>query len=273
MERAGLIRELERRAKELRKDILRMTTGAGSGHPGGSLSAADIVAVLYFHKMRLNPKKPDWPDRDRFIMSKGHCCPAQYAALSELGYFGKGEIGNLRKLGCILQGHPDMCKTPGVEINTGSLGQGLSVANGIALAGRIDRKDYRVYCVLGDGELQEGQVWEAAMSSSHYKLDSLVAIVDKNGLQIDGPTEEVMGLHSISDKFRAFGWNTMEIDGHSIGEILDALNTAEKMKGKPTLIVANTVKGKGVSFMEGQVAFHGKALDEEQLKKALKELA
>lgn len=272
MERPELIKSLESRARVLRKDILRMTTGAGSGHPGGSLSAADLVTVIYFHKLRHNPKKPDWEDRDRFIMSKGHCCPAQYAALSELGYFGKEEIGNLRKLGCILQGHPDMCKTPGVEINTGSLGQGLSVANGIALAGKIDGKAYRVYCILGDGELQEGQVWEAAMSSSHYKLDNLVAIVDNNGLQIDGPTEEVMGLHSISDKFKAFGWNTMEIDGHNIEDILDALNTAEKIKGKPTMIVANTVKGRGVSFMEGQAGFHGKTLDEEQLAKALKEL-
>jgi len=266
------IEKLQKIAKQLRRDILEMITEAGSGHPGGSLSAIDLIVALYFHKMRHNPKKPDWPDRDRFILSKGHCCPALYAVLARAGYFPVDKLKTLRKLGSMLQGHPDMKITPGIEMSTGSLGQGLSVANGIALAGRLDRKDYKVYCMIGCGESQEGQVWEAAMSAAHYKLDNLVGIQDYNKLQIDGFNECVKCIDPITEKWRAFGWHVIEIDGHNFDEIIAALDEAGKIKGKPTMIVANTIKGIGVSFMEDKAEWHGKALDKEQLKKALEEL-
>ena len=266
-----LIKRLNEKAKNFRKELLIMTTRSGSGHASSALSAVDIITALFFHQMRYNPKDPGWEDRDRFVLSKGHGCPVLYVALAEAGYFPKEELATHRKLGSILQGHPDM-KTPGVEIPTGSLGQGLSAAVGMALAGKLDDKDYHVYVVLSDGELDEGNVWEAAMAAAHYKLDNITAIVDRNHFQVDGPTEEIMALNPLSDKWRAFGWNVMEIDGHNMREILVSLDEAVKMKGKPTVIIANTIKGKGVSFVEGDNKYHGKALSEEELALALKEL-
>ncbi len=249
-----------------------MTTQAGSGHPGGSLSAIDVLTALYFHQMKVDPKNPQWEDRDRFVLSKGHSCPALYAVLAELDYFPKQKLSTLRKFESILQGHPDMNLTPGVEMSTGSLGQGLSVACGMALAGKLDGKGYRVYCVLGDGETDEGSVWEAAMAASHYRLDNLTAILDRNGMQIDGTTECVMCLEPLADKWSAFGWNVIEIDGHDMRQVLDALDLACDVKGRPTMILAKTVKGKGVSFMENKLEFHGRALTEEELSRALEEL-
>ncbi|MGO0121942.1 transketolase [Desulfothermobacter acidiphilus] len=272
MNREELLARLQVKAKELRRHVVRMTAAAGSGHPGGSLSAADIVATLYFAVLRLDPAHPTAPDRDRFILSKGHAAPLLYAALAERGFFPPAELLTLRKLGSRLQGHPDMRKLPGVEMSTGSLGQGLSVGVGMALAGRLDGRDYRVYVLLGDGECQEGQVWEAAMAAAHYRLDNLVAILDYNGLQIDGPVSEVMNLEPVADKWRAFGWQVQEIDGHDFGQILEALAAAEKVKGKPSMIIARTVKGKGVSFMEHQADWHGVAPKPEQAEVALKEL-
>ncbi|MDP7141105.1 MAG: transketolase [Candidatus Woesearchaeota archaeon] len=263
--------QLKQKSLSIRKSILTMLTKAGSGHPGGSLSAADIVTILYFYKMKHDPKNPELEDRDRFVLSKGHACPLLYAVLSEAGYFPKEELLKLRQINSLLQGHPHP-KTPGIEIATGSLGQGLSVANGIALAARLDNKDYKVYILLGDGESQEGQVWEAAMTSAHYKLNNLIAILDHNGLQIDGKTEEVMDVNPVIDKWKAFGWHVIEIDGHDYNQIIDALNSADAIKDKPVMIIANTIKGKGVSFMENNVGWHGKTPDEEQLKEALKEL-
>lgn len=242
---------------------------AGSGHPGGSLSCVDILTSLYFNTMRHNPSEPEWDDRDRFILSKGHAAPALYAVLAEAGYFPVKKLHSLRKMGSMLQGHPDS-KVPGVEVSSGSLGQGLSVACGIALAGKLDRKDYRVYTLLGDGECDEGQVWEAAILASHYKLDKLTAIVDRNGLQIDGPTEKIMCLEPMARKWKAFGWHVIEIDGNKMPEIVVALET--KRVSRPTVIIAHTFKGKGVSFMEGINAFHGKALSKEETKIALQEL-
>jgi len=267
-----IIAELEGKAKQVRRDIIRMLVAAGSGHPGGSLSSADIVTCLYFSKMRHSPKDPKWPDRDRFVLSKGHCAPVLYACLAETGYFPVDELMTLRKINSRLQGHPDMVKTPGVEMSTGSLGQGLAVGNGMALAARLDKKNYRVYVVLGDGEIEEGEVWEAAMASAHYKLDNVCAILDHNGLQIDGPNCCVMDPEPVAEKWKAFGWNVIDINGHSISEILEALDRAEALKGKPTMIVAKTVKGKGVSFMENVVDFHGKAPTAEEGERALKEL-
>ena len=246
---------------------------AGSGHPGGSLSAADIMAVLYWHELRLDATRPDWPGRDRFVLSKGHAAPILYACLAEKGFFPVEDLATLRKIDSHLQGHPDMQQTPGVEASTGSLGQGLSLANGIALAGKMDNADYRVYTLLGDGELQEGMVWEAAMTSAHYKLSNLVAIVDNNNLQIDGDVREVMGICGIAQRFRSFGWAAIDIDGHDIGQILAALDLARGNHEQPTAIVAHTVKGKGVSFMENQVGWHGSAPSPEQVKTALGELA
>jgi len=264
--------ELAEKACKIRQDIIRMLGQAGSGHPGGSLSAADIVAVLYFHEMKVDPQNLQWPDRDRFVLSKGHAAPVLYAALAEKGYFPVDELVTLRKLGSRLQGHPSMRYLPGVEMSTGSLGQGLSVANGMALAGRLDGRGYRVYVLLGDGEIQEGQVWEAAMAAAHYKLDNLVAFLDHNGLQIDGPTAEVMSPEPVTDKWRAFGWHVEEIDGHDLTQIINALDKAREVKGRPTMIVANTVKGKGVSFMENQAGWHGNAPNAEQTGLALREL-
>jgi len=263
---------LKEKANLLRQDIIEMISIAGSGHPGGSLSSADILACLYFNVLRHNPKDPEWEDRDRFVLSKGHVCPLLYSALARCGYFPLEELKTLRKINTHLQGHPDSQKTPGVEISTGSLGQGISTAVGMALAGKIDKKSYRVYVLIGDGEIEEGEVWEAAMSASHYKLNNLCAILDYNGLQIDGPIKEVMNSEPIPEKWCSFGWHTIEIDGHDILEILNAFEEAEQIKDKPTIIIAHTIKGKGVSFMENVVEFHGKAPTEQEAKIALNEL-
>lgn len=266
------IKDLEEKARLIRIDILKMLTLAGSGHTGGSLSAADIVTALYFYKMRYNPKDPSWRERDRFILSKGHAAPLLYAALSRAGFFDPELLKTLRKIGSPLQGHPSRQSLPGVEVSTGSLGQGLSVANGIALGLRLDGIDSRVYCLLGDGEIQEGQIWEASMTAAHYHLDNICAIVDNNGLQIDGPVKEVMRVDPLPQKWNAFGWYIIETDGHNMGEIVTALDEAETIKGKPTVIIAHTVKGKGVSFFEGRVEYHGIAPTQEELTRALKEL-
>lgn len=265
------IEQLEYKAKTLRKSVIEMLAIAGSGHPGGSLSCADIITALYFHVLRYDPKNPNWHERDRFHLSKGHACPILYAALAEAGYFPKEELRKLRKLGALLQGHPDR-RIPGIEVASGSLGQGLSVGLGMALAGKIDKIDYRVFVLLGDGELQEGNVWEAAMAASHYKCDKLCAIVDYNGFQIDGKVSEIMEIQPLADKWRAFGWKVIEIDGHNMRQILTALEAAGKVKDSPTVIIASTVKGKGVSFMEHVVDFHGRAPTGDETKKALKEL-
>lgn len=259
-------------AYKIRKDIITAVYNAGSGHPGGSLSIADIMAVLYFKEMNIDPKKPDMPDRDRFVLSKGHCAPALYGALAEKGYIPKEDLVTLRKISSYLEGHPDKNKIPGVDMSSGSLGQGISVANGMALAGKIDKKDYRVYSILGDGEIQEGQVWEAAMFAAHYKLDNLTAFVDYNSLQIDGAIQDVMNPEPIANKFEAFGWNVISIDAHDLDQIANAIETAKTVKGKPTMIVAKSVKGKGVSFMENNVAWHGSAPNTEQYEQAVKEL-
>lgn len=259
-------------AKTLRIDAIEMIRDAGSGHPGGSLSAAEIVACLFFHHMRLDPTRPTWEDRDRFILSKGHACPILYAALAEKGYFPKETLSTLRRLGSKLQGHPDMKKTPGVDMTSGSLGQGLSAGVGMALGGRLDGKDFRVYVLLGCGEVQEGQVWEAAMAASHYKLNNLVAIVDYNGLQVDGKTCEIMDIEPLSEKWHAFGWQTLRIDGHSIPEILEALGRARTQELGPTAIIAATTKGKGVSFMENVALWHGKAPSPAEAERAVAEL-
>jgi transketolase len=263
---------LKEKARLLRIEILKMLTEAASGHTGGSLSAADIVAALYFYKMRHKPKDPKWRERDRFILSKGHAAPLLYAALALSGYFDKPLLKTLRKLGSPLQGHPCSKKLPGVEISTGSLGQGLSIANGIAIGLKLDKLNSRVYCLLGDGEIQEGQVWEAAMTASHYKLDNMCAIIDNNGLQIDGHCCDVMCIEPIVNKWAAFGWHVIDINGHDMEAILDAFDEAETIKGNPTMIVARTIKGKGVSFFEGKVQYHGVAPTCEELEKALKEL-
>ncbi|SHM25435.1 transketolase subunit A [Caldanaerovirga acetigignens] len=263
---------LKEMAKKIRCHIIEMIAEAGSGHPGGSLSCTDILVALYFHEMRIDPSNPNWQDRDRFVLSKGHAAPALYAVLAERGYFPMEELKTLRKTGSMLQGHPDMKKTPGVDMTTGSLGQGLSAANGMAIAGKLDGKDYRVYVLLGDGELEEGQVWEAAMAAAHYKLDNLTAFVDHNGLQIDGPITDVMSPEIIQEKFKAFGWHVIEINGHDFEDIISAIKQAKKIKGKPTVIVANTVKGKGVPYMENKVDWHGKAPTKEQAQEALKAL-
>lgn len=264
--------ELEKKSNQVRRHIIEMTCIAGSGHPGGSLSGADIVTALYFSEMRIDPARPDWPDRDRFVLSKGHAAPLLYSALAERGFFPVEELKTLRKLGSRLQGHPDMRKLPGVEISTGSLGQGLSAANGMALAARLDRRDCRVYVLLGDGEIQEGMVWEAAMAAAHYKLDNIAAFVDHNGFQIDGPVDEIMSPEPVADKWRAFGWHVINIDGHDFKQILNALAEAKTVKDRPTMILAKTVKGKGVSFMENQVGWHGVAPKREEAEKALCEL-
>jgi transketolase len=267
------VKELEARANKLRQHIIQMTCAAASGHPGGSLSAADIVAVLYFHQLRHRPQEPSWPDRDRFVMSKGHAAPVLYAALAEAGYFPVSYLKTLRRAGSSLQGHIDMLSLPGIEMSTGSLGQGLSTANGMALAARLDKKEWRVYCLLGDGECQEGQVWEAAMTSAHYKLDNLTAIVDHNKFQIDGPLDKIKDVRPFADKWRAFGWNVLTCNGHDIKVLTGTLDSAAKCKGKPTVIIADTIKGKGVSFMEeNPLDYHGKAPSPDEEKKALTEL-
>ncbi|MFC2175177.1 transketolase [archaeon] len=260
---------VSKKAKAIRRHVCEATTTAGSGHPGGSLSAADVLATLYFHTLRHKPKEPNWPERDRFVLSKGHAAPALYAALAEAGYFPLSDLKGLRKIGHHLQGHPSM-KTPGVEACTGSLGQGLSISVGMALAARLDKRDNHIYCLVGDGECQEGQVWEAAMAASNYHLDNLTVVIDRNGLQIDGFTEDVMAIEPFAAKWRAFGWHVIKINGHNIPEIMAAL--AHREEGKPVAIIANTIKGSGVSFMENVAGFHGTPADQQQLEQALEEL-
>lgn len=264
--------ELQRKAAQIRQDIIRMLYHSGSGHPGGSLSATDIMVTLYFNEMHLNTKDPKDPTRDKFVLSKGHAAPALYACLAEIGYFPKEELLTLRKINSNLQGHPSMIKTPGVEISTGSLGHGISASVGMAIANKLDKKDGRIYALLGDGELQEGMVWEAFMAAAHFKLDNLCAIIDHNGLQIDGKNDDVMTVMPIAEKLLAFGWNVIELDGHDIDALLDAFSKARLHKGRPTMIVAQTHKGQGVSFMEDQAGWHGKAPNKEQAMQAMEEL-
>ncbi len=265
------INSLNETARQLRREILETIAEAGSGHPGGSLSELEILMSLYYCKMNHKPDNPDWPLRDRFILSKGHACPGLYVVLANCGYFPKDELKTFRKLGSRLQGHV-YTAVPGVEHNTGSLGQGLSVANGIALGARLLKSSFNTYCLLGDGEIQEGSVWEAAMTAGHYKLDNVCAILDYNKVQENGPVNEIKNEEPLLDKWKDFGWHTIEIDGHNFNNIISALNEFDSVKGKPTFILANTVKGKGVSFMEGQAKWHGKAPKKEELEKALKEL-
>ena len=265
-------KQLSLTANRVRQHIIEGTFNAKSGHPGGSLSAADVITYLYFKEMKVDPSNPKWEDRDRFVLSKGHAAPALYGALAVKGFFPEDEIKNLRKPTSFLQGHPDMRKVPGVDMSTGSLGQGVSCAVGMALNGKITGKDYRVYSVLGDGEIQEGQVWEAAMFASHKKLDNLMIFIDNNNLQIDGTMEEVNSPYPIPEKFAAFGWNTVEIDGHDFDQIEDAIAQAKSVKDKPTAVIMHTVKGKGVSFMENQVGWHGVAPNAEQYENAMNEL-
>jgi transketolase len=272
MNNAATAARLQELARQVRLDIVEMLFRAGSGHLGGSLSAADILVALFFGKMRLKPEDPCWRERDRFILSKGHGAPAYYAILARLGYYPREELLTLRQFGSILQGHPDSSCTPGVEIPTGSLGQGLSIANGLALATRLNGAGSRVYVLLGDGEVQEGQIWEAAMTAGHYGLDNLTAILDRNRLQIDGRTAEVMSIEPLAQKWEAFGWHTLQVDGHSIPELLAAFTQCEQVKGRPSMIIARTVKGKGVSIFEDQKKYHGVAPTEEEYHQALKEL-
>jgi len=260
-------------AKEIRKDIVTMLTESASGHPGGSLSAVEILTTLYFNEMNVDPSNPKNPKRDRFVLSKGHAAPVLYSTLVEKGFFERSELMKLRKIGSILQGHPNMNYVPGVDMSTGSLGQGISTAVGMALAGKLDNSEYRVYTLLGDGELQEGQVWEAAMSAAHYKLGNLTAFVDYNGLQIDGDISEVMNPNPIADKFAAFGWNVIVLeDGHDLVAIKNSIEEAKKITNKPTVVVCKTIKGKGVSFMENQARWHGTAPNKAQCDLALKEI-
>ncbi len=266
------IKELKKYAAKIRKHIIDEVYSAASGHPGGSLSCADILTALYFSVMNVNPKQPHWEDRDRFVLSKGHCSPALYAALAEKGFFPAEDLLSFRKIDSYLEGHPSMRYVPGVDMSTGSLGQGISAAVGMALAGKLDEKNYRVYTVLGDGELQEGQVWEASMAAAHYKLDNLTAFLDHNGLQIDGKITDVMSPEPVAGKFEAFGWNVIKVDGHDIEKIIEAINQAMSLKDKPTIIIAETIKGKGVSFMENQAGWHGTAPNKEQRDRAIEEL-
>ena len=264
--------ELQKTANEVRKSIITALHAAGAGHPGGSLSSTDIFTYLYFEEMNINPEKPDDPDRDRFVLSKGHTAPGLYSVMAQRGYFPVEELTTLRKLGSRLQGHPSMQYLPGLDMSSGSLGQGISAACGMALSAKLDKKDFRVYTLLGDGELQEGQVWEAAMFAGFRKLDNLVVIVDNNGLQIDGPVDKVCSPYPIDKKFEAFNFHVINIDGHNFDEIKAAFEEAKKTKGMPTAIIAHTVKGKGVSFMENQAGWHGKAPNDDEFKQAMEEL-
>ena len=264
--------EIQNIARETRKDIIKMISLAGSGHPGGSLSCVEIVVALYFKIMRHNPKAPNWTDRDRFVLSKGHSVPTVYSVLSRTGYFPRDWLWKLRKIDSNLEGHPCMRKTPGIEASTGSLGQGLSIVNGMALAGKMDKRDYRVYVLLGDGEIEEGQIWEASMTTSRYGLDNLCAILDHNRLQIDDSIKNIKNPYPLAEKWQAFGWEVVEVDGHNFADLLNAFAYSKQVKHKPTMIIANTVKGKGVSFMENQLAWHGKAPTAEQCELALKEI-
>ncbi len=264
--------QLKKTAQQLRLDMVESLYQAGSGHPGGSLSIAELMSVLFFHEMDIDPKNPGWEDRDRFVLSKGHAAPAYYAALANRGYFDRDILKTLRKTDSILQGHPDRKKVPGVDMSTGSLGQGISAACGMAYYGKDRNKDFHVYCILGDGELQEGQVWEAAMSAGHFKLNHLIAFLDNNNLQIDGSVDKVMSVYPLREKFEAFNWNVLEIDGNCVEEILKAVQEAKQCEDKPTIIICKTVKGKGVSFMENQAGWHGTTINEEQYKIAVREL-
>jgi transketolase len=271
------LKEMTAMAKKLRRHVVTMIGKAGSGHPGGSLSAVEIVTTLYFNVLRYNPADPHWEDRDRFILSKGHAAPLLYAALAESGYLSVDKLPTLRLLDSCLQGHCDVTSTPGVEMSSGSLGQGLSFGVGVAIAGRLDGRDYRVYVLLGDGECDEGQIWEAAMAAAHFKpnnaaLDNLVAIIDHNRLQIDGWNYEVMNIEPLAEKWKAFGWHTIEADGHNFSQLISAFNEAKQVKGRPTVIIAHTTKGKDVSFMENNVDFHGKAPTADEVKRALEDL-
>ncbi len=267
------VRALKPLAVELRQTILRMIAKAGSGHPGGSLSMVELLIGLYWHALRHDPARPDWPDRDLFFLSKGHGCPALYAVLAKRGYFPSEELMTLRRYPTRLQGHPERGSLPGVEIAAGSLGQGLSMANGVALADRLDQHRRRIFCLMGDGEIQEGQVWEAAMTAHHHHLDAVCAIIDANQLQQNGPVKEIQDIEPLADKWRAFGWHAIEIDGHDLAQVLKAYDEAATVTGKPQVIVARTVKGKGVSFMELNPAWHGVAPKPDELERALKELA
>jgi transketolase len=264
--------DLKSLARDMRVDIIRMIEAAGNGHPGGSLSVIDILTVLYWKFLKHDPKKPDWEERDRFILSKGHACPALYAVMAKRGYFPHDELLTLRKLGSPLQGHPDRMRLPGIEFSTGSLGQGLSVGVGMAIAAKMDKKNWKTYVVLGDGEFQEGQNWEAFMSAPKWKLDNLIVILDHNNGQIDGPVDQVMNIEPVADKLRSFNWDVQLIDGHDLGAIETALTNAHNGGGKPQAIIAKTIKGKGVSFMENNIAWHGNAPKKEDADKAVKEI-
>jgi len=271
-ENGNLVSNLENQALEIRKDILRMVYTAKAGHPGGSLSITDIVTALYFHFLRINPEKPTLPERDRFILSKGHACPVWYAALARRGYFPVDELLTLRKINGRLQGHPDMLKTPGLDITTGSLGQGLSAAVGMALGLKLDALEARVYVILGDGEINEGQIWEAAMAASKFHLDNLITFLDYNNLQLDGTCDTVMPIEPLVEKWRAFNWEVFEINGHDMSQIVNTIEVAQEVLGKPTMIIAHTIKGKGISFMENQCDWHGKAPNKEEFEMAMNEL-
>jgi transketolase len=272
MQKITDIYELKEITRKVRVDIIKMTNAAGSGHPGGSLSAAEIFTVLYFNIMNHDPKNPEWEDRDVFILSKGHCCPGLYSAMARSGYFPVEELMTLRKYGSRLQGHPHSSSLPGLEASTGSLGQGLSIAIGCALAIKLNKKSSRVYCLMGDGEQQEGQIWEAAMSASHYKLNNLCGIIDRNRLQIDGFCKDIIDYEPLEDKWRSFGWHVINVDGHNISDLINAFEEAKTIKGKPTVIIADTIKGKGVGFMENVSIWHGQAPNDEETKKALNDL-
>jgi len=272
MQKITDISELKEMARKIRVDVIKMTHAAGSGHPGGSLSSAEIFTVLYFNIMNHRPEEPEWEDRDVFVLSKGHVCPGLYSAMARSGYFPVEELMTLRKLGSRLQGHPHMCALPGLEASTGSLGQGLSIAVGCALGIKLSKKDSRVYCLMGDGEIEEGQIWEAAMSATHYKVDNLCGIVDRNRLQIDGFCKDVMNYEPLEDKWKSFGWNVITVDGHDIPALIKAFEEAKTIKEKPTVIITDTIKGKGVSFMENVAVWHGQAPNDEEMKRALNDL-
>lgn len=272
MQKTLSIEELRGICRDVRADIVRMTAEAGSGHPGGSLSSVELLVALYFNILKHKPFQPGWPERDRFILSKGHVGPVLYSVMARTGYFPVEELFTFRKLGSRLQGHPNMKVLPGLESSSGSLGQGLSIANGLALAARLNGRSYRVYCLMGDGELQEGQVWEAAMTAAHYKLDNVCALVDYNNLQIDGKVEDVKNIAPLGAKWESFNWHVIEIDGHDLSQVLEACGKARNLKGKPTVIIAHTIKGKGVSFMENAAEWHGKAPNKAELERALRDI-
>lgn len=272
MRQQNSVEEIIRHAQQIRRNTIISLHSAGSGHPGGALSMVEIIAVLYFYEMNISPDKPEEMNRDRFVLSKGHAAPVYYAALAERGYFEKSALTTLRKMGSMLQGHPDMKKVPGVDMSTGSLGQGISAACGMAHYAKKTGKDYRVYCIIGDGEMQEGQVWEAFMSAGHFKLDNLVVFLDNNNLQIDGRVDEVMSIYPVKEKLQAFGWHVEETDGHNVKGLIETLDRVRQVRDQPAFIIGKTTKGKGVSFMENQAGWHGAAINDEQFEQAMKEL-